>query len=314
MKSCFRLIPPVFFILSIFGSCTKQFDKAEMLNTLPAAVPSDNKCKPIGFAAAIRQNDGSVTWKNLFLKWYDEAGRLKNIKLSFDWFGGTQCCPEVSIDYGELIYTADEIHVRDIQYGEEIFRIKLDAMKRPVISWYDGHGRAGQYQFDTTYYSYDALNRLASINEHKRFTGSNSTVIETWQFTYDPDGNLVQINQPGKYGGYEFRYDYTQLNQGMVTLHMLSGPIKALEYMDLIKFEQHHRIRAVIVYAESGYPFMAWSYGNFVTDNMGHVTSYTQFSDEPFQRFTWYTAWDCDGSSMITSKNPTSTEFMRLIR
>jgi hypothetical protein len=312
MKPSFPLLIVASLLFVTLASCRKQVEKAD--ETIMAAInQATGNCKPVGFAVAIRDNSGNTTWKNLFLKWYDQNGRLTNVKLDFDFFGGTQCCPEISIEYGELIYTADEIHLRDVQYNEEILRIKLDAMKRPITSWYDGHGRAGQYQFDTTYYHYDGSGRLDWIEQHRRFTpASTETAIDVWKFTYDPDGNLVLINRPGKFGGYEFRYDYTQLDHGMTSLHMLSGPTKALEYLDLIKFERRHRISEVIVYAESGFPNIIWSYGNFVVNDMGQVTTYTQLSDDSPQRYTWYTAWDCNSSQMFQTKNPTQQEFMRL--
>jgi len=131
---------------------------------------------------------------------------------------------------------------------------------------------------------------------------------ETRNFEYDPAGNLVTIKPAGSYGGYEFRYDYTQLDSGMATLHYLSPATKTLEFMGLLKFEYHHKLVSVIRYESSGYPSLAWGYFNTEKNPRGNVTVYSTDNSK------WFTAWDCSGINQLSSKNPTQEEFMKMVR
>jgi len=314
MKSILRLLTFVCLLYMAITSCQKEINrKGEEVATLTSNSSTAN-CKPIGLGLATREKNGSTSWKNLLLKWYDNNGQLSHVKLQMGYDGGTSQQNEISIEYGEVTRDNDELRIRDVFYNQEVLRVKLDHMGRPLISWFNSFGRgAPTYQYDTTYYYYSVENRLSRIVRHAK-TAFGLTVIENWNFSYDPIGNLVTIKPDDGYGGLEFRYDYTQLNHGMLTLHMLSGPIKALEYLDLLRFNHHHRVTGVIWYASSGYPFWGWGYGNIQINGRGQVVSYTRNNSDPVQTYTWHTAWSCEENTMIQSKNPTQSEFMKLIK
>ena len=289
-------------------ACKKEFDHQKDDVLAVTANSSVNQCKAIALGKATRESDGSISWKNLLLKWYDNYGKLKNVKIELEWYpfqpGG-----EFTLDYGELTYQNNHIKLNDVFHNQEVLSVDLDEMGRPLISRYDHHGRGGTFQWDTSYYYYSSANRLESIVSRRRAPIQVASGMITWNFTYDPAGNLVLLtNSFGE--TYEFRYDYTQLNHGMLTLHMLSAPTKILEYLDLLQFEQHHQISSVLWRAGSGYPVIGWGYFDLVRDEGGRVTYY----NSGYPDHSYYTAWDCGGNSIIQGKNPTQAEFMRLLR
>ena len=266
-------------------------------------------CKPVGLAVALYNPDLRVmVWKNLLLKWYDSQGKLKNIKIDLGWDEGTGLFDALVVQYGEITYEANEVHLRDVYYNQEILVTQLDNHGRPIISWYNSYGRTDDYQYDTSYYSYSSLNRIQSIVQHRRMPGSDQTSIQTWNFNYDPDGNLVTILPQGSYGGYEFKYDYAKLYDPIVTTAIFSAPVKALEYMDLLSFQHHHHLNAMFHWAPSGAIERTWGYWNPRTNANGNVEYYGFFSP------AIYTAWSCEGTNMLQSKNPSKEEFMRLLR
>jgi len=298
-------------ILSI-SSCKKQLVAEKDLPFVAANSP-DAHCKVMAIGLASRENNGGTSWSNLLVKWYDASGQLKNVKFALDNFSGQFGGQNVlAVDYGEVTFKNDEVVLRDIFYNQEILRAKLDAQKRPIVSWYNSYGRTADVQYDTSYYTYSAANRLASITRHMRLPGTILTNVTTWNFSYDPDGNLVTINPVGSYGGFEYRYDYTRLNKGFACLEVFSAPSKMLEFMDLLKFEHHHEVSTVIGYESSGYPARGWGIGeNVQRDSEGKVIYYDSGAGG---RHSWYTAWSCSGTSMLQSRNPTQEEFMKIIK
>ena len=308
MKALLCNILLVCLLLSIIPACKKEATAFRVEENFTSVNTVTNNCKPVGLGMAYRQANGTTSWNNLLLKWYDDnAGNLKNVKMQLFWYAG-QTWPEFAVDYGELSYIDDEIKLKDVFYNQEVFSVKLDGVGRPLISRYDHHGRGGTFQWDTTYYFYSSQGRIDSLVSYRKAPIQTQSERLTQYFNYDPAGNLVLIRD--SFGDtYEFRYDYTQLNHGMLNLHMLSAPTKILEYLDLFKFEHHHQVSSVLLRASSGYPVNGWYYTDLVRDSDRKVTSYTDGQGY----YTWYTAWDCGGSTMIQSKNPSREEFMKLV-
>jgi hypothetical protein len=308
MKSLHAHLCIAIVILSIV-SCQKQITDKD--NEIPSSTmtSSNNNCKPVGLGIAMYNPDLRVmVWKNVLLKWYDSQGKLKNIKIDLGWDEGTGIYDALVVQYGEIRYEANEVHLRDIYYNQEILTAKLDNQGRPIISWYNSYGRTHDYQYDTSYYSYSSLDRLESIVQHRRMPGSNQTSVQTWNFNYDPDGNLNTILPQGSYGGYEFRYDYTRLYNPIVTTAIFSAPVKALEYMDLLSFQHHHHLNAMFYWAPNGTIDHTWGYWNPRTNANGNVEYYGFFSP------AIYTAWACgEGTNMLQSKNPSKEEFLGML-
>ena len=301
--------------VGLLSSCKKQVNEEQSESALLSTMTSSSNCRVVGLGQLIPDNNGSTIWKNILLKWYDNSGKLKNVKFHLDWFGTySSFGDDLNLDYGEVIYAGDEIKVKEVFTGIEILRIKLDVMNRPVTTWYYNPNTTSGYGWpvDTSYYYYDVSNRLETLVQHKTSIGSpNPPLILTWKFIYDPVGNLVLIKLgENPYGGFEFRYDYSNLNKGMATLNLFTAPTKMLEFMDLLKFEQHHQLREVIWYIPSGSIVAHWTYNNITRDSEGKDLTYA-LPPTPYKQFI---AWDCGASQMIQSKNPTQEEFMKLIR
>ena len=292
------------FILST--ACKKQVTEksSSEIDSATPSQPSNCNYTGIGFSY---NNGSTAVWKNILLRWFDEVGRVKNIKIKLAPYQSYSSSNVVNIDYGEVIYNTGTIRLKDVYSGQEVLRATMNVTNtRPIISWYDGHSNHDYPQYDTSYYTYDGTNRIKSIEQHARFEGATGSVA-TWNFEYDPAGNLVTIKPAGSYGGYEFRYDYTQLDSGIATIHYLSPATKVLEFMGLLKFEYHHKLASVIRYEPSGYPSLAWGYINTEKNSRGNITVYsTDYSK-------WFTAWNCSGTSQLSSKNPTKEEFMKMV-
>jgi len=241
------------------------------------------------------------------LRWFDNVGRVKNIKIKLDPYQGYSTSNIVNLDYGEVIYNTGQIRLIDLEKNHELLRAIMNVNNtRPIVSWYDGHLNPDYPMYDTSYYTYDAMNRIQSIVQHARFANVAQGSVTTWSFEYDPAGNLVQI-KPGVYGGYEFRYDYTQLDSGMATMHWLSPATKTLEFMGLLKFEYHHKLTGINKYETSGYPSNGWFYQYTEKNNRGNVIAYGTDNSK------WFTAWDCNGLYPVSTKNPTQQEFMKMV-
>jgi hypothetical protein len=269
----------------------------------------------VGIGASLHDGFGNDVWENLLLKWYDNAGKLKYVKFHLDWSSaylnnGRDTSDDLALDYGEVNYTNDEIHLRDVYSNVEILRVKLDNMGRPAVTWYYNPNSRSAFAWpkDTSYYYYSSSNRIDSIIQHKSDLDGKYPFVIPFKFNYDPDGNLVSINSPGGIVDFEFRYDYTQLNHGMATVNMFTAPTKMLEFMDLLTFEQHHQLKEVREYS-GGYFVHDWNYERITRDSDGKVTSW----GSGYLLNRWYTAWDCNSSTIVSSKNPTQDEFMRMI-
>ncbi len=311
MKSILRLLALVCIAVISITSCKKSINEQEEVGSSVALTTPENSCKPIGFGLAVKETPGNTKWENLMLKWFDSQGRTDHLKAIIYWFyqsPGTNA-KAFALDYGQVTYENDEVHVRDVLYNDEVFKVKLDAQKRPIISWFDHHGRGfSTFRYDTSYYFYNSNNQLESMIMH-RADVSGALGIFNVQFHYDPVGNLVLADVPD--GTYEYRYDYTRTNTGMVSTYLISVPIKLLEYLDLLKLNHHHQLQNVLWRAHGGYPVLAWGYWNIETNPFGKVTRYDGTDNSPIA--TYYTAWDCNSNNMIQSKNPTQSEFMKLI-
>jgi len=307
MKYYARYITFATILYLTFSACRKEaVTKKNEVESVTLSSTNGN-CKALGFGKATREDDGSVSWENLLLKWYDQNGRIKNVKMNVELFPFPPG-DEFDLDYGELTYGNNLIRMRDVLHNEEVLSVELDANGRPVVSNYDHHGRGGHYRWDTSYYYYSSDNRLDSILTKRRALVQTRPEIITWKFLYDPAGNLSLIkNSLGQ--TYEFRYDYTQLNQGMVTLHMISPPTKILEYLDLLQFEQHHQVSSVIWRSASGNPIISWEYHDVTREAQGLVIYYKG----THQDYSYYTAWDCGGTQMLQTKNPTKEEFLKMM-
>jgi len=312
MKSILRLLTLVCIALSIVTSCKKSInEKEEETNSVALATP-DNSCKAIGLGLAFNDNTGNPRWENLMLKWFNGQGRIDNLKSIIYWYfqSPSSNSKAFALDYGKVTYDGDEVHVRDVLYNDEVFKVKLDAQKRPIISWFDHHGRNfSTFRYDTSYYFYNSDNQLESMIMHRADVSGGHGIFNL-QFNYDPAGNLVLVNIAG--GTYEFRYDYTRTNTGMVSNYLISVPIKLLEYLDLLKLNHHHQLQSVLSRAPGGYPVLGWQYLNIETNPFGKVTRYDGTDGSPIN--TYYTAWDCNSNNMIQSKNPTQSEFMKLVQ
>jgi YD repeat-containing protein len=305
--------------VSIITSCKKSINEKEEQRSSVALTTPGNSCRAIGLGWAVKDTPGNPNWENLMLKWFDSQGKIEHLKAVIYWFyqSPTYNSRAFVLDYGEVTHVNDEVHVRDVLYNEEVFKVKLDAQKRPVISWFDHHGRSqSTFRYDTSYYFYNSDNQLESVIVHRRdliggFGGIGGDGIFNMRFQYDPVGNLVEANVPD--GTFQFRYDYTRTNAGMVSNYLISVPIKLLEYLDLLKLNHHHQLQDVIWRPpQSGYFVLYWAYSNIETNLFGQVTRYDGSTNgSPIS--TYYTAWDCGGNQTIQSKNPTQSEFMCMV-
>ncbi|HKP33029.1 MAG TPA: hypothetical protein VJT83_09885 [Chitinophagaceae bacterium] len=306
MKSNLRSIAFVVIVVTTFTACQKELKiKADEI-VLSANTPLDS-CFYTGIGYAAKQNDGSTIWKNILLRWEDNSRRVKNIKIKLPPYQGFSNLNVINLDYGEVIYNTGQMRLIDVSNNHELLRATMNVYNtRPLVSWYDGHLNIDYPVYDTSYYTYDGMNRIQSIRQHQRFHGFSSGSVTTWNFEYDPAGNLVTI-KPGLYGGYEFRYDYTQLDSGMATLHYLSPATKTLEYLGLLPFEHHHKLTGINKYETSGYPVNGWFYQYTEKNSRGNVISYGTDQNK------WYTSWSCYGENPVSNKNPTREEFMRMV-
>jgi hypothetical protein len=70
-------------VFILFTACKKQVTEkssSEIVSAMPSQ-PSNCNYTGIGFS----YNNGSTTvWKNILLRWFDEVGRVKNIKIKLD--------------------------------------------------------------------------------------------------------------------------------------------------------------------------------------------------------------------------------------
>jgi hypothetical protein len=311
MKSILRLAL-VCIAVSIITSCKKSIKDHEEDRTSVALTTPGNGCRAIGLGLAVQNSPGHTAWENLMLKWFNSQGKIDHLKADIYWYyqSSSANSKAFTLDYGEVTHLNDQVHVRDVLHNVEVFKVKLDAQNRPMISWFDHHGISmGTFRYDTSYYFYNADNQLESVIVHR--AGILGGVgIFNMQFQYDPAGNLVLADVPD--GTYEFRYDYTRTNTGMVSNYLISTPIKLLEYLDLLKLNHHHQLQSVMWRADGGIPVLGWAYWNIETNPFGKVTRYDGSAISPIP--TYYTAWDCNGTNMIQSKNPSQSEFMKLVR
>ena len=312
MRFSLRLLALICVSTGLLPACKKGIsEKNEAINAV-AVTTSNNNCRAIGLGLATQNSLGNQIWENLMLKWFDSQGKIDHLKANIYWYYSSpgSNAKALALEYGEVTYVNDEVHVRDVLYNQEILKVKLDAQGRPMISWFDHHGISfSTFRYDTSYYSYNSDNQLESVVMHRSAENGNGYGVFNMQFQYDPVGNLVLANVAD--GTYEFRYDYTRTNTGMVSNYLISPAIKLLEYLDLLKLNHHHQLKNVLWHAPGGYPVNGWNYENIETASFGKVTRYDDGNTS--QTNTYYTAWDCNGSSMMQSKNPTQSEFMKLM-
>ena len=77
--------------------------------------------------------------------------------------------------------------------------------------------------------------------------------------------------------------------------------------MDLLTFQHHHHLNAAFQYAPGGALENSWGFWNPQIDAEGNVDYYGFYSP------AFFTAWDCNGPSMLQGRNPTQQEFMKLV-
>lgn len=289
-------------VLLFLSGCKKHIsspvnDETAGAEQVSAQTLSD--CKPSGLSVFADNR-----WINLIQRWYDAKGRLSYLKayLSHDPINYTTL--PFQLDWGELVYTGNEVILRDVPRDRIVMRVELDAFHRPTHSYFTPSAD----ELDSTYYFYDGERLDFMHNNHyeRRSDGSTAIVRQGYSFLYDSHGNISRIkgdDEPGSYRAH-FTYNYGQPITGIMTPYHLNFPFRLLEAMELIRLPISHMPVQTIAgpylpgshYPNETYPVHEWNYNNpVITD--GLVYSYSSYNK------TFYTGWECGSTPQNRAGN-----------
>jgi hypothetical protein len=308
------------FVVLIFG-CQKEMKPGLTPASLANNLSTSSNCKPVGLGMLVRIPNQPPTWYNLMLKWYDGNGKLKYLKSVFDELYSNFPNIAIVVDYAEVIYDNDFVYLNDAFFNKTILKVKLDAQGRPVASWFDGlyHGHPRK---DTTYLYYSSSGRLDSFYTAFKIgtLPQDPLIITHTRCEYDNNGNILHLVDNTGEGRMNFYYDYNHNNPGLVPHYVATISLKLLEHMELFEFPHNN----LLVKAASGvylpgqgypddtYPVYIWNWVSPQNNSTGQIFYYEDGIGYP-DRGIFYSAWECGGTTLVQSKNPTQSEFMRMI-
>jgi hypothetical protein len=299
----------ILLISLLLFSCQKQLEEPL---TDEAVVPagSDHGCKAEVLGVVVDMPDGSRHWSTLMQKWFDNTGKLTNLKANLGTDFKTYKDFQVMIEWGEVTYHANQIMLRDVLRDQQVFRVTVDGAGKPLASYFRYNAGPGQPTFiDTSYYYYmgDRLDEIISIS---RISPVSGPTFRKFKFLYDMHGNLVRAQTGDTAGSFRmnFKYDYSKPVADMMPPHFVNFPHALLEYMDIFHFPIHHQITEVVLgqyVPGSSHPdqtaptIETWQYTNYMLESNGLVYSHMDVSD-PAKK-TFYTGWNC--SPMMTGSS-----------
>lgn len=270
----------------LFAGCKKETSPILPPEQAASMVSVPSTCKPVVLGATVQYPGGQVRWETLMQKWYGGSGKLAYLKANFFSDMNNLTHLEHSIPWGELsYYNNNQVYLKN--GSDTTMRVTLDAMQRPVASYYHhNHFPHGSFLVDTSYYHFTNTRLDSIINLSVRWYGGHSEFAK-YKFYYDGYHNLVRVDRWDprfNLTSMFLSYDYAQPVTDMVPVQQLTIPAKLLEYMDLLKFPVHHRLVQVTGFGNN------WHYNNYSLLGSGLVSSYEAAG---FNQRIFYTGWSC---------------------